>query len=148
MANCYPRGGRAIALIRSPDDAKIKQKMLFASSKEALRRAFVGIAAEIQATDFSEIAEEIGAPQTRFLPSCSSLTQTFVLAATAPIYLHSPRKGLAIQLSAPRTHATLRSPSHRTAHDSFMRRPRTTRNSVAHGLSSTYPEMKKCCRTV
>ena len=48
-------------MIRSPDDAKIKQKMLFASSKDALRRALVGIAAEIQATDFSEVAEEVGA---------------------------------------------------------------------------------------
>ncbi|KAK0242475.1 probable Cofilin [Armillaria ostoyae] len=42
----------------SPDDAKIKDKMLFASSKDALRRAFVGIAVEIQGTDFSEVAHE------------------------------------------------------------------------------------------
>ncbi|ETW81624.1 hypothetical protein HETIRDRAFT_383987 [Heterobasidion irregulare TC 32-1] len=42
----------------SPDDAKVKQKMLFASSKDALRRALVGIAAEIQGTDFSEVAHE------------------------------------------------------------------------------------------
>ncbi|KAG6916316.1 cofilin [Tephrocybe rancida] len=42
----------------SPDDAKIKQKMLFASSKEALRRSLVGIAVEIQGTDFSEVAYE------------------------------------------------------------------------------------------
>ncbi|EIM86005.1 uncharacterized protein STEHIDRAFT_122014 [Stereum hirsutum FP-91666 SS1] len=42
----------------SPDDSKVKQKMLFASSKDALRRALVGIAAEIQATDFSEVAHE------------------------------------------------------------------------------------------
>lgn len=42
----------------SPDDAKIKQKMLFASSKEALRRSLVGIAVEIQATDLSEVAYE------------------------------------------------------------------------------------------
>ncbi|KAI0629736.1 actin depolymerizing factor [Trametes polyzona] len=40
----------------SPDDSKIKQKMLFASSKEALRRSLVGIASEIQGTDYSEIA--------------------------------------------------------------------------------------------
>ncbi|KAK0191243.1 actin depolymerizing factor [Armillaria mellea] len=45
----------------SPDDAKIKDKMLFASSKDALRRAFVGIAVEIQGTDFSEVAYESGA---------------------------------------------------------------------------------------
>lgn len=45
---------------RSPDDAKIKQKMLFASSKEALRRSLVGVATEIQATDYSEVAYESG----------------------------------------------------------------------------------------
>lgn len=48
-------------MIRSPDDAKIKQKMLFASSKEALRRSLVGIAVEIQGTEFSEVAYESGA---------------------------------------------------------------------------------------
>ncbi|KAF8073886.1 actin depolymerizing factor [Lyophyllum atratum] len=47
-----------ITMIRSPDDAKIKQKMLFASSKDALRRSLVGIATEIQGTDFSEVAYE------------------------------------------------------------------------------------------
>lgn len=47
-------------MIRSPDDAKIKQKMLFASSKDALRRSLVGIAVEIQGTDFSEVAFESG----------------------------------------------------------------------------------------
>ncbi|PWN18746.1 putative COF1-cofilin [Microstroma glucosiphilum] len=39
----------------SPDDSKIKSKMLFASSKDALRKALVGISAEIQGTDFSEV---------------------------------------------------------------------------------------------
>ncbi|KAF8628666.1 hypothetical protein AX15_003796 [Amanita polypyramis BW_CC] len=42
----------------SPDDAKIKQKMLFASSKDALRRSLVGISVEIQGTDLSEVALE------------------------------------------------------------------------------------------
>jgi len=42
----------------APDDSKIKQKMVFAASKDALRRTLVGIAAEIQATDASEVAEE------------------------------------------------------------------------------------------
>ncbi|TFK33015.1 cofilin [Crucibulum laeve] len=41
-----------------PDDAKIKQKMVFASSRDALKRALVGIAVEVQATDASEIAYE------------------------------------------------------------------------------------------
>ncbi|KAI0763581.1 recombinant Actophorin [Trametes elegans] len=42
----------------SPDDSKVKQKMLFASSKDALRRALVGIASEIQGTDYGEVAHE------------------------------------------------------------------------------------------
>ncbi|KAI5996328.1 hypothetical protein EDD15DRAFT_2163668, partial [Pisolithus albus] len=46
----------------SPDTAKIKQKMLFASSRDALRRSFVGIAVEIQATDSTEVAYEAGEP--------------------------------------------------------------------------------------
>lgn len=45
---------------RSPDDAKIKQKMLYASSKDALRRALVGIAVEIQGTEYDEVAWEVG----------------------------------------------------------------------------------------
>ncbi|KAF8645199.1 hypothetical protein AX16_008026 [Volvariella volvacea WC 439] len=42
----------------SPDNAKIKQKMVFAASRDALRRSLVGIAAEIQATDVDEITRE------------------------------------------------------------------------------------------
>ncbi|GCD93748.1 actin-binding ADF family protein [Embleya hyalina] len=42
----------------APDTAKIKQKMLFASSKDALRRSLVGIAVEIQGTEYSEVAYE------------------------------------------------------------------------------------------
>lgn len=34
--------------------------MLYASSKDALRRALVGIASEIQGTDFSEVAYDEG----------------------------------------------------------------------------------------
>merc|ERR1711939_626517 len=40
----------------SPDTAPVRKKMVYASSKDALRRAFVGIAHEIQGTDFSEIS--------------------------------------------------------------------------------------------
>lgn len=40
----------------SPDEAKIKTKMLYASSKDAIRRSLVGIACEVQGTDFSEVA--------------------------------------------------------------------------------------------
>ncbi|KAJ6584145.1 actin depolymerizing factor [Mycena vulgaris] len=42
----------------APDEAKIKTKMVFASSKDALRRSLVGIATEIQGTDYSEVAYE------------------------------------------------------------------------------------------
>jgi len=45
-----------LLLRRSPDEAKVKTKMLYASSKDAIRRSLVGIANEIQATDFSEVA--------------------------------------------------------------------------------------------
>jgi Cofilin/tropomyosin-type actin-binding protein len=48
-------------LCRSPDGAKIKDKMVFASSRDALRRSLVGIAVEIQGTDDSEVAYETGA---------------------------------------------------------------------------------------
>jgi Cofilin/tropomyosin-type actin-binding protein len=52
--------GVDLSAIRSPDGAKIKNKMVFASSKDALRRSLVGIATEIQGTDFDEIAYETG----------------------------------------------------------------------------------------
>ncbi|KDN52042.1 hypothetical protein K437DRAFT_266906 [Tilletiaria anomala UBC 951] len=44
----------------SPDDAKIKQKMLYASSKDAIRKSLTGIQTEIQGTDFSEVAYDAG----------------------------------------------------------------------------------------
>lgn len=42
-----------------PDVAKIKAKMLYASSKEAFRRLLDGVQLEIQATDASEIEESV-----------------------------------------------------------------------------------------
>lgn len=42
----------------SPDTAPIRSKMVYASSKDALRRALNGVAADIQGTDFSEVAYE------------------------------------------------------------------------------------------
>lgn len=44
--------------IRIPDTAKVRQKMLYASSKDALRKKLVGLAIEIQGTDFSEVEHE------------------------------------------------------------------------------------------
>ncbi|KAK9767499.1 cofilin [Basidiobolus ranarum] len=42
----------------SPDTSKVKQKMVFASSKIALRKKLVGIAAEIQGTEYDEVSLE------------------------------------------------------------------------------------------
>ncbi|CAO3680054.1 unnamed protein product [Umbelopsis ramanniana] len=42
----------------TPDTAKVRSKMLYASSKDALRRTLVGIAIEVQGTDLSEVDEE------------------------------------------------------------------------------------------
>lgn len=39
----------------SPDDAPVRSKMVYASSKDALRRALNGVSADIQGTDFSEV---------------------------------------------------------------------------------------------
>ncbi|KAI0004554.1 hypothetical protein BJV74DRAFT_726667, partial [Russula compacta] len=52
-------GGRRNKIIFyhwSPDGAKIKDKMVSASSRDALRRTLQGIAVEIQGTDYSEVA--------------------------------------------------------------------------------------------
>ncbi|CDS05336.1 hypothetical protein LRAMOSA07865 [Lichtheimia ramosa] len=42
-----------------PDTSKVRQKMLYASSKDALRKKLVGLAIEIQGTDFSEVSHEV-----------------------------------------------------------------------------------------
>jgi cofilin len=49
---------RSLRWHRSPDDAKIKNKMLYASSKDALRRSLDGIAVEIQGTSYDEVTYE------------------------------------------------------------------------------------------
>eukprot|EP00123_Amoebidium_parasiticum_P019248 comp24367_c0_seq1/m.46630 comp24367_c0_seq1/g.46630 ORF comp24367_c0_seq1/g.46630 comp24367_c0_seq1/m.46630 type:complete len:139 (-) comp24367_c0_seq1:274-690(-) len=46
---------KLIFFVWAPDDAKIKLKMLTASSKDALRKKLVGISTEIQATGADEI---------------------------------------------------------------------------------------------
>ncbi|TPX61139.1 hypothetical protein SpCBS45565_g07344 [Spizellomyces sp. 'palustris'] len=42
----------------SPDTSKIKQKMLYAASKDALRKKLDGIYTEIQCTDLSEVSHD------------------------------------------------------------------------------------------
>ena len=49
---------KILFVVWAPDASKIREKMLFASSKDALRKKLVGIGAEIQATDFSEISKD------------------------------------------------------------------------------------------
>lgn len=39
----------------SPDNAPVRSKMVYASSKDALRRALNGVSTDIQGTDFSEV---------------------------------------------------------------------------------------------
>eukprot|EP00007_Cunea_sp_BSH-02190019_P006781 CAMPEP_0174228922 /NCGR_PEP_ID=MMETSP0417-20130205/22_1 /TAXON_ID=242541 /ORGANISM="Mayorella sp, Strain BSH-02190019" /LENGTH=139 /DNA_ID=CAMNT_0015306411 /DNA_START=38 /DNA_END=457 /DNA_ORIENTATION=+ len=51
---------KLLFVVWAPDTAKIKNKMLITSTKDAVRKKLVGIGLEIQATDFSEIdIEEI-----------------------------------------------------------------------------------------
>ena len=46
-------------VFRSPDGAKVKQKMLYASSKDALKKSLgTAIGVHIQATDHDEISED------------------------------------------------------------------------------------------
>ncbi|KAI3632571.1 hypothetical protein MIR68_009677 [Amoeboaphelidium protococcarum] len=40
----------------APEQSRVKSKMLYAASKDALRRKLVGIGSEIQGTDLSEVA--------------------------------------------------------------------------------------------
>ena len=42
----------------SPDDAGVQAKMIYASSKEALKRSLTGIAVELQANDADDIEYE------------------------------------------------------------------------------------------
>ncbi|KAJ1511891.1 cofilin, partial [Coelomomyces lativittatus] len=55
----HPEGGQRHKICFfawAHDSAPIKDKVIYSSSKDALRRKLVGIATEIQATDASEIA--------------------------------------------------------------------------------------------
>lgn len=49
---------KIVFYIWSPDTAPVKSKMIYASSKDALRRALNGVSTEVQGTDFSEVAFE------------------------------------------------------------------------------------------
>jgi hypothetical protein len=59
VRKCMPLCANA-SLSRAPDTAKIKERMIYASSKDTLRRSLDGIAVEIQGTDADEVAWETG----------------------------------------------------------------------------------------
>ncbi|KAI1007612.1 hypothetical protein K3495_g616 [Podosphaera aphanis] len=46
---------KIVFLAWSPDDAKIQSKMIYASSKEALKRSLTGVATELQLNDVDDI---------------------------------------------------------------------------------------------
>ncbi|KAG8706853.1 cofilin [Ceratobasidium sp. 395] len=46
---------KLVFYIWSPDSAKIKAKMVYASSKDVLRKALVGISTEMQGTEYDEV---------------------------------------------------------------------------------------------
>jgi cofilin len=50
------RRSKLVFFLWSPDEATIKQKMLYTSSKDYIKRALVGIGKEIQANDMGDLA--------------------------------------------------------------------------------------------
>lgn len=44
---------------RIPDTCKVKDKMKYSGTKEAVKSAFVGISVNINATDMSELTAEV-----------------------------------------------------------------------------------------
>jgi len=53
------KSDKIIFVLWAPDSAKIKEKMLYTSSKDAVRKKLVGVGTEIQATDLAEIDREV-----------------------------------------------------------------------------------------
>ncbi|KNE63803.1 hypothetical protein AMAG_16320 [Allomyces macrogynus ATCC 38327] len=57
----HPEGGlrnKIVFVTWAPDTAPVRAKMIYAGSKDAIRKKLVGVATEVQATDLSEIAYE------------------------------------------------------------------------------------------
>ena len=50
---------KLVSISWAPDTAKIKSKMVYAGSKDALTRALVGVGVKVTATDRSELTEQI-----------------------------------------------------------------------------------------
>ncbi|XP_049851025.1 uncharacterized protein LOC126324550 [Schistocerca gregaria] len=49
---------KMVLFMWTPDKAKVKPKMIYAGTKDALKKALQGIQIEIQGTDASEVSEE------------------------------------------------------------------------------------------
>lgn len=47
---------KILFIVWAPENAKVKEKMLITSSKDAVKKKLVGISKEIQATDLSEVS--------------------------------------------------------------------------------------------
>lgn len=54
----YYSGINAYFHIRAPETSTLRSKMLHAASTASLRKLFVGIDCEVQATDFEELQQE------------------------------------------------------------------------------------------
>mmetsp|Transcript_8817 Transcript_8817/g.9336 ORF Transcript_8817/g.9336 Transcript_8817/m.9336 type:complete len:139 (-) Transcript_8817:107-523(-) len=52
-------GNKLVMVAWAPDSAKVKSKMVYAGSKDALGRSLVGISTKITATDLSELTADI-----------------------------------------------------------------------------------------
>lgn len=50
---------KLVSIAWAPDTAKIKSKMVYAGSKDALTKALVGVSTKVTATDRSELTETI-----------------------------------------------------------------------------------------
>ncbi|CAG99054.1 cofilin [Kluyveromyces lactis] len=58
LGNNEGKRSKIVFFTWSPDTAPVRSKMVYASSKDALRRALNGVSSDIQGTDFSEVAYE------------------------------------------------------------------------------------------
>ncbi|KAG0373651.1 cofilin [Mortierella sp. AD032] len=110
----------------SPDNAKIRPKMLYASSKDGIRKKLNGIAAEIQGTDFDEVAFDTPRQSQRV-----TMTNPQVSSSPAPNARESTNKTLASIFSLI-TSAAKRGTS-----------PPAGKRSVSDGIAAVFVEFGK-----
>lgn len=51
-------GNKLVLVAWSPDNAKVKAKMVYSGTKDAVKRALQGISTNVNATDLSELTED------------------------------------------------------------------------------------------